>query len=96
MNPISSYIASRPAAQPPLLAVRDEKEDLIAQIVMRTNETPAGKKQLARQLAIAFNTLKWSTADLHALLKKANDPTLRSFTAFVKSRATVWQKKAPH
>jgi len=69
--------------QPPVQEViaRTEKEDLINQIAAATNEnTPA----LRKRLALAVNTLHWTVQDLHALLKKKEDPTIRNYTAFVK------------
>ena len=69
------------------LQVRNQKEDLIAQIVEKTNETD--KKGLARRIAIAYNTLRWTEMELHALLKKADDPSVHNYTAFVKYSATI-------
>jgi hypothetical protein len=78
--------------QPPVQEViaRTEKEDLINQIAAATNEnTPA----LRKRLALATNTLGWTETDLHALLKKKEDPTIRNYTAFVKFMARVNFKK---
>lgn len=80
-------IEMRPIAPPPEIAVRSNKEQLILQIVERTNET--NKKQLAKRLAIAGNTLGWTQDDYHALLKKADDPKIRSYTAFVKYHCVI-------
>lgn len=61
------------------LTVRNQKEDIIAQIVEQTTEK--NKKNLAKVLAIHVNTFKLSTTDLHALLKKKGE--VKNYTAFV-------------
>ncbi len=61
----------------------NQKIDLIEQIVERTTVPEDQRPQLARRLAIAANTLKWTATDLHGLLKKADDPNIRNYTAFV-------------
>jgi hypothetical protein len=71
---------NRPVVEP-TLQVRSNREQLIADIVDATTETD--KKKLARRIALSANTLKWSDSDLHALLKKKQDPTIRSYTKFV-------------
>lgn len=68
-----------PIERPSIIA-RNSKEDLIAQIVERTTAEP---KLLARRIAIWANRYNLTETDLHALLKKASDPTIRNFTAFV-------------
>lgn len=68
----------------PTSGPRNQREDLIEQIVAQCrNKTPADDRKLARLLAITTNAAKWSTTDLHALLKKKNDPSIRNYTAFV-------------
>lgn len=69
------------------LVVRNNREQLIADIVERTEVED--KHWLARRLAIAMNTLKWTDTDLHALLKKADDPTVRNYTALVQASCTI-------
>lgn len=69
-----------PIERPAPLAIRTTKEDLIAQIVERTT---ADKKLLAKRIALWVNRYKLDTSDLHALLKKADDPSIRNYTAFV-------------
>jgi hypothetical protein len=65
--------------------IRNAKEDLISQIVERTDaKTETKKAELAKLLALAANTLGWSQTDLHALLKKADDPTIRNYSALVR------------
>jgi hypothetical protein len=65
--------------------IRNAKEDLIAQIVERTDaKTETKKAELAKLIALAANALKWDTTDLHALLKKADDPTIRNYSALVR------------
>lgn len=71
---------------------RNQQEDLIEQIVAQCTLKPGEDRKLARVLAIAANTGGWSTTDLHALLKKRLDPTIRNYTAFVWWSAKV--KKA--
>lgn len=67
-----------------LLTARNNKEAIINEIVGLTNESEAGKKLLAKQIALWANRYKLSGTDLHALLKKHEDPKIRNFTAFVK------------
>lgn len=63
---------------------RNQREDLIEQIVAQCHFRRKGDdRKLARQLAIAANLARWTTTDLHALLKKRTDPTIRNYTAFV-------------
>lgn len=69
------------------LRVRNNKERLIADIVEKTTEKD--KRLLAKRLAIAMNAMKWEEHDLHALLKKANDPNVRNYTALVKYSCTI-------
>jgi hypothetical protein len=72
----------KPAASP--LQVRTQEEDLIAQIVAHTQGTEAEKRGLAKRLAITAKIAKWGTAELHALLKKRQDPTIRNYSGFVR------------
>jgi hypothetical protein len=68
----------------PDILVRSNREQLIADIVYATNiQEPGEKKKLAARIAMAANAMGWSDSDLHALLKKKQDPTIRSFTRFV-------------
>ena len=53
------------------LQVRNNREDLIRQIVDFTDATD--KKKLARRIAVTANTLKWTDMDLHALLNKRRE-----------------------
>lgn len=62
---------------------RNQKEDLIEQIVANCILKPGQDRKLARALAVTANTAKWTAMDLHALLKKKSDPTIRNYTAFV-------------
>lgn len=63
------------------LQIRNNTEALIADIVNATSEK--NKKKLAKAIALAYKTLGWTDSDLHALLKKRQDPSLRNYTAFV-------------
>lgn len=58
----------------PAIAVRSAKEDIISQIVERTT---ADKKLLAKRIALWANRYRLTETDLHALLAKATDPTIR-------------------
>lgn len=58
------------------------RQDLITQIAEATTERD--KKHLAKRIAITANTLSWNETDLHALLKKKQDPNIRNYTGFVK------------
>lgn len=72
------------------LQIRSMKDDLIAQIVAKTEENHGTKKfKLAKRIAIAYAIMKWTPTDLHALLGKANDPSIRNYTAFVKWSCTI-------
>jgi len=62
---------------------RSNREMLIEQIVEQTTGSAADKKKLAKVLAINSKILKWSETDLHALLGKKKDPSIRNYTAFV-------------
>jgi hypothetical protein len=73
-----------------VLLVRNNTEQLIADIVNATNEK--NKKGLAKQIALAYNTLGWSDTDLHALFKKRSDPSIRNYTGFVKWSVTIKNK----
>jgi hypothetical protein len=57
--------------------VRNNRDDLIRQIVERTDAID--KKKLAKRIAITANTFHWSEMDLHALLKKE----VKNYSAFV-------------
>ena len=61
------------------LQVRNNREDLIRQIVDFTDATD--KKKLARRIAVTANTLKWTDMDLHALLNKRRE--VNNFSKFV-------------
>jgi len=61
---------------------RNNRDALIYDIAEATTEKD--KKLLRKRLAIAANTLGWSEMDLHALMKKRYDPSIRNYTAFVK------------
>lgn len=75
----------------PALQIRNNKDQLIADIVERTTEPD--KKQLAKRLAIAYNALGWSEIDLHALLKRADDKGVHNYTALVKWSCTIRGKQ---
>jgi hypothetical protein len=65
----------------PTLQIRNSTEQLIADIVDATTEKD--KKKLAKLIAIKAKEMRWSDSDLHALLQKKSDPTIRNYTAFV-------------
>ena len=73
----------------PKVTPRNQKEDLIEQIVAQCNLSPGASRQLAKRLAITANTAGWTETDLHVLLKKKQDPSIRSYTGFVKWSATI-------
>ena len=77
----------------PKVTPRNQKEDLIEQIVAQCNLPPGASRQLAKRLAIVVNTAHWTETDLHALLKKKQDGTIRNYTAFVKWNATIKNKQ---
>ena len=82
---IGEMAAARYAQKDALnLKERSNKESLINQIVEVTNETPKGKKTLAKRIAIYANRYKLTADELHGLLAKHRDPKIRNFTAFVK------------
>lgn len=61
------------------IKVRNNREDLILQIVDKTDSK--NRKLLAKRIALTANTLGWSDTDLHALLKKHGE--VKNFSAFV-------------
>lgn len=61
------------------IQVRNNREDLIRQIVENTDATD--KKKLARRIAVTANTLHWSDMDIHALLKKKGE--VNNYSKFV-------------
>ena len=79
-----AFDLSRFSTPSKLPQVRNQREDLIEQIVAQCEGTEKQKRTLARIIAIAANTAKWGTEELHALLKKRQDPTIRNYTAFVR------------
>lgn len=68
---------------------RNSREALIEDIVAATTERR--KRLLARALAVAANTLKWSDQQLHVLYQKRLDPKVRNYTALV-----WWHVKVTH
>lgn len=72
------------APQKTVTQVRNQKEDMIEQIVQQCTGTPTEKKNLAKLIALTANTAGWTAQDLHALLKKRSDPTIRNYTGFVR------------
>lgn len=81
--PIADILANRQTAAPSL-ATRNAKEDIINQIVARTRGSLIEKKELAKLIALWANRYRLDATDLHALLAKADDPTIRSYTGFVR------------
>ena len=80
--------------QTPTTKPRNQREDLIEQIVAQcTFRKPGDDRKLARLLAITANTCSWSCTDLHALLRKREDPTIRNYTRFVWWSAKVKKKQ---
>lgn len=61
------------------IKVRNNREDLILQIVDKTDSK--NRKQLAKRIALTANTLGWTDTDLHSLLKKYGE--VKNFSAFV-------------
>lgn len=80
--------------QQPTTRARNKKEALIEEIVAQcTHKRPGDDRKLARLLAVTANAAKWTETDLHALLKKKQDPKLRNYTAFVWWSAKQTAKK---
>lgn len=90
MKPLKEKIQTRTFTKNNL-AVRTNYEALIAEIVSHT-QPPSGRRQLAKRLAVAYHTAKWSVTDLHALLQKRLDPSIRNFSAFVNWTCKVTKK----
>lgn len=72
---------TRPMVVEPEVKIRNGREALIADIVNATQEKD--KKKLAKMLAIATNTNKWTNDTLHSILSKRRDPKIRNYTAYV-------------
>lgn len=70
---------------------RTNSEALIEDIVGATDEKDSD--ELRRLLAITAKTLKWTDRDLHALFQKRLDPTIRNYSAFVRSRTKIFAPK---
>jgi hypothetical protein len=70
---------TQPLFEEPELKVRNNRDDLIRQIVNRTDTKD--KKKLARRIAVTANMFKWSNMDLHALLNKYSE--VNNYSAFV-------------
>lgn len=73
---------------------RNQREDLISQILDQCTLKPHQRKVLGKLLSITANTAGWTTTDLHALLKKKQDPAIRNYTAFVWYSAKMTRSKA--
>lgn len=63
----------------PELEVRNNREDLIRQIVEKTDAK--NPKLLAKRIAIVANTFKWTEQDLHYLLKRHGE--VKNYSAFI-------------
>lgn len=61
------------------LEVRNNREDLIRQIVEKTDAK--NPKLLAKRIAIVANTFKWTEQDLHYLLKRHGE--VKNYSAFI-------------
>lgn len=72
-------------------SARNAREALIEDIAAATDEKD--KAKLCRTLAITANTLKWTEQDLHALYQKRLDPSIRNYSAFVRSRTKIFAPK---
>lgn len=70
--------------QLPTSKARNQKEDLIEQIVSHCRcRSEKEKTSLAKRIAIWANTTKATTTDLHALLQKHRDPKVRNYGGLV-------------
>lgn len=69
------------------------EQDLINQIVAQMVVDQNRAAWLRKMMAIQTNTFKWSTTDLHAVLQKKHDPTVRNYTAWVTWRFGLAKKK---
>lgn len=63
----------------PELSVRNSREDLIRQIVEKTDTK--NQKLLAKRIALTANLFKWSDDDLHYLLKRHGQ--VKNYSAFI-------------
>ena len=79
-------------------AARNSREDLIEQIVAETDaSTDEKKRALARRIALAGNTLKWSDFDLTVLLAKADPrkyPGIKNYSVLVNGAIRVTGAKS--
>lgn len=82
MKPLATLITGQRLPDP--LATRTPKEDIINQIVAKTRGSQEERKALAKLIAIWANRYLLNSTDLHALLKKADDPNIRNFGGFVR------------
>ena len=68
----------------PTSKARNQREDLIEQIADRCRCRSEKERQtLTKRIAIWANSIKADTTDLHALLRKADDPSIRNYGGFV-------------
>ena len=76
---------------------RNAREDLIVQIVQRTDaNTEAKKRALARRIALAANILQWSDFDLSVLLAKSDHrkyPGIRNYSPLVMASIKITAPK---
>src|SRR5688572_23785263 len=72
MKRLNQFVTNQIIQSPQLVKVRNNREQLIVDIVNATAEK--NKHKLARALAVAANVLQWQDSDLHTLLQKRNDP----------------------
>lgn len=57
--------------------------ELLINDIAEQTHPPERRKDVRKRLAIAARTARWTEMDLHALLKKRNDPSIRNYSAFV-------------
>ena len=75
---------SRTLPERPVSRARNADEALIEEIVGHCRcRSEKDARTLAKRIAIAAKTFKWDTADLHGLLQKRNDPSVRNYGGLV-------------
>lgn len=78
-----NHINLQPASDAFPVTPRNQREDLIEQIVAQCTLRPGEDRKLAKLIAVTANLGHWTAMDLHALLRKKEDPSIRNYTAFV-------------
>jgi hypothetical protein len=90
---IKEMLQEKTLFQEPKLQVRNQREDLVAQIMEQTTLKGKRMREVAARLMMEANIQKWTNQDLHGLLSKKKDPGIYNYTGFIVW--TAYPKKKP-